>query len=152
MRVGASGDAGPTRLEQVQLLPLDAPLVERAPPPGAKLGKWIECEHCQGGGCTGCQGFGGFGYEKLPEPAPPKPEAVVTCAGCLAASGINELHDCEDSKEPTRDELVAALREMVGSTERWNAVVEKLIGRQAQTGIDLIEARALLARIDGGGE
>lgn len=56
--------------------------------------------------------------------------------------------DCETADRLAgmvrEDRLRAALERMVESTEQWNEAVEKIIGRQPGTGIDLAHARVVL--------
>jgi len=47
-------------------------------------------------------------------------------------------------------DLLAALEEIVAATERWNASVEAVIGRQPSTAIDLANAWAAIAAVKGG--
>ena len=44
-------------------------------------------------------------------------------------------------------EIVNMLARFVSATERWNVEVEKIIGRQPETGIQISEARALLSSL-----
>ena len=46
-------------------------------------------------------------------------------------------------------DLLLALEAMIRATESWNASVEKIIGRQPQTGIDLQHAKRVAAKARG---
>lgn len=47
-----------------------------------------------------------------------------------------------------RKELLEALKDMVENTKRWNAAVEAIIGRLPETGIDLVNAEMVIARVE----
>ena len=49
-------------------------------------------------------------------------------------------------------ELYEALDDVVRGTEDWNRAVEKIIGKQPQTGIGLSRAKKALAKARGEGE
>jgi hypothetical protein len=51
--------------------------------------------------------------------------------------------------EQQRDELRAALEELVTAIETWEADVESIIGRVPNTGMNLAQARAALGRVKG---
>lgn len=49
----------------------------------------------------------------------------------------------------TAEEVLAALIGMTEATERWNASVEQIIGKQPDSGIDVARARAVIAKVRG---
>ncbi len=49
-------------------------------------------------------------------------------------------------------ELYEALDDVVRGTEDWNRAIEKIIGKQPQTGIGLGRAKEALAKARGAGE
>ena len=44
------------------------------------------------------------------------------------------------------DDVLQALIGMTEATERWNAAVEQIIGKQPDSGIDVARARAVIAQ------
>lgn len=47
------------------------------------------------------------------------------------------------------DEVLQTLIGMTEATERWNDAVEKIIGKQPDSGIDVARARAVIAKATG---
>ena len=73
--------------------------------------------------------------------------AVVPAISYSDRPGFCVCWDCRAWRE--RNDLLDALEEIVAATERWNASVEAVIGRQPSTAIDLINARAAIAAVKG---
>ena len=60
------------------------------------------------------------------------------------ARAVIAAHD--DNLSERFGEVLSALIGMTEATERWNDAVEKIIGRQPDSGIDVARARAVIAR------
>lgn len=60
------------------------------------------------------------------------------------AKAVIEAHDNE--LEQRFNDVLQALIGMTEATERWNDAVEKIIGKQPDSGIDVARARAVIAR------
>ncbi len=80
--------------------------------------------------------------------------SAEVAAGCSGVDeGITLLASQRDNtwllvgqQKTAINELKAALTGMVESTERWNAAVQKIIGSQPETGIDLARAKDVLKK------
>lgn len=122
----ARGDAGPNSPDPVQVRAPEPPLVEQSKP-GAEAAR---CPRCRGDGYSSCRC----------EPAPPKTE-------------VDYSGDIYPSSQPTRAELVAALRELVDALHCRQSHIGYACNTYevsyAESSDDPIkQARALLVSID----
>lgn len=59
-----------------------------------------------------------------------------------------QWHARNHELELQRRELLAALKDMVQSTKRWNESVKAIVGHVPETGIDLVNAEIVIAWVE----